>query len=142
MIRFNKLFFLGVLAVFLAGTAAPSVVYAQTKKSEIKRQKKSPPVENSLIRSSKRQQKPFNRNYRQDAARDAMRSGRIVSLSVIRRQVRQSFPGKIVDVRLQEPNRPNRPYIYVVKVLRKDGKLLFLNVNGTTAKIMSVKGSR
>jgi len=105
-------------------------------------QERRQPVENSLIKPAVRPNPLRNKIYRQDKAREAMRSGHIVSLSVIRKQVRQSFPGKIIDVRLLEPKNKKLPYIYRVKVLRKDGKLLMLNLNAATAKIVGVKGNR
>ena len=98
-------------------------------------------VVESLIKPSKKGKKPPAQIYRHDKARDALKSGRIVSLSVIRKRVTQSFPGKIVDVRLIEPKRKSQPYMYIVKLLRKDGKLLELKINATNATIISVKGN-
>ncbi len=104
-------------------------------------QHKRPPVENSLIRPDVRKNPVPDQIYRHDKARDAMKSGRIVSLSVIRQRIQQSFPGKIVDVRLIEPKKNNRPYIYLVKVLRKDGRLLVVKINAANAEIVAVKGN-
>jgi len=105
-------------------------------------QERRQPVEDSLIKPEVRRGPISNKIYRQDKAREAMKSGRIVSLSVIRKQVQKNFPGKIIDVRLFEPKNKNLPYIYRVKVLRKDGKLLILNLNAATAQIVGVKGNR
>lgn len=105
-------------------------------------QQKRRPVENSIVRPNVRRPVVRERNYRQNTARQALKSGHIVSLSVIRKRVKQSFPGKIVDVRLLEPKRNNRTYIYKVKVLRKDGKLLELKINAANAQIVSVKGNK
>ncbi|WP_339863639.1 hypothetical protein [Paremcibacter congregatus] len=104
-------------------------------------QEKRPPVENSFIRPPAKKNPIANQIYRHDRARDALQSGRIVSLSVIRSKIRQSFPGKIIDVRLLEPKKKSRPYLYMVKVLRKDGKLLMVKVNAATAEIVGVKGN-
>ncbi|MCF6215691.1 MAG: hypothetical protein L3J58_05905 [Emcibacter sp.] len=141
------------MVLFLMGTgpdvvAAPQGKAAKSQGIDIKviskyiAQERRQPVENSLIKPAVRANPLRNKIYRQDKAREAMRSGHIVSLSVIRKQVRQSFPGKIIDVRLLEPKNKNLPYIYRVKVLRKDGKLLMLNLNAATAKIVGVKGNR
>ncbi len=135
---FYRRFFCGFLALFLMG-AGPVDVAAYQK---VTFQNKRTPVQDSLIRPTAKRPSPVtDKVYRQDRARDAMRSGRIVSLSVIRKRIRQSFPGKIVDVRLLEPKNKNLPYIYMVKVLRKDGKLLMLRINAANAKIVSVKGN-
>jgi len=77
-----------------------------------------------------------------DKARDALRSGRIVSLGVIRRSVRQNFKGRILDVRLIEPRQQGRPYMYDLKLLQKDGKLVFIRVNARNGQIINVKGRK
>lgn len=127
---FRRLFISGILALLLMATGGYSVAYAQ---------KKNDAVENSLIRPSTTS-RPTERNYRQNTARDAVRSGRIVSLSVIRRKLQKKYPGKVVDVRLIEPISRTRPYTYHVKVLQKDGKLLLIKIDATNARIVSVKG--
>ena len=149
------LFFIGLLGLFFLGTgtlviAAPDegrkAVHPYThhgvKSLVAFQQKKRPPVVDILIKPTKKNKTPPVLNYRHDKARDALKSGRIVSLSVIRKRIQQSFPGKIVDVRLIEPRKKNQPYIYMVKLLRKDGKLLELKINATSATIISVKGNR
>ncbi len=105
-------------------------------------QEKKQPTRDSLVRPATRTDPNRRPYYRQNTARDALKSGRIVSLGVIRKRVKQSFPGKIVDVRLLEPKRNNTPYFYKVKVLRKDGKLLELKINAGNAKIVGVKGNK
>lgn len=142
----------GMIALFLWGTGVsvqamsternlqvlPRGVIAKTIRHY---QQKRPPVESSFVRPPATRKAVPNQIYRHDRARDAMKSGRIVSLSVIRQQIRQSFPGKIIDVRLLEPKKKNKPYLYMVKVLRKDGKLLMVKVNAATAEIVGVKGN-
>lgn len=148
----GKVFFCGLMVLFLMGTG-PNAIAAPLKSHGIKQginikviskytaQERRQPVENSLIKPAVRANPLRNKIYRQDKAREAMRLGHIVSLSVIRKQVRQSFPGKIIDVRLLEPKNKKLPYIYRVKVLRKDGKLLIVNLNAATARIVGVKGN-
>ena len=105
-------------------------------------QKKNQSDKNSLIKPSPRRDFDRSQTYRQNTARQAMKSGRIVSLAVIRARVRQSFPGKIVDVRLLEPKNNKRSYMYKVKVLRKDGKLLEVKINAADARVVGVKGNK
>ena len=78
--------------------------------------------------------------FRHDQARDAVRSGKILSLSVIRKAVQSEYPGKIVDVRLLVPKREGINYLYAVRVLTDAGKLLSVKINAKNAKIMDVKG--
>lgn len=147
----RKILIAGFLGLFLLGTVGGPLAVAQDRKAAVQRnlptknlrafQQKRPPVENSLIRPNAKHNPVPDQIYRHDKARDAMKSGRIVSLSVIRQRVQQSFPGKIVDVRLIEPKRNNWPYMYLVKVLRKDGKLLVVKINATNAEIVGVKGN-
>ncbi|MCC3862390.1 PepSY domain-containing protein [Pseudemcibacter aquimaris] len=78
--------------------------------------------------------------FRHDQARDAVRSGNILSLSAIRRAVSSQYPGKIVDVRLLVPKRQGMSYLYDVRVLTRGGKLLSVTVDAQNAKILDVKG--
>lgn len=78
--------------------------------------------------------------FRHDQARDAVRSGNILSLSSIRRAVSSKYPGKIVDVRLLVPKREGMAYLYDVRVLTNGGKLLSVKVDAQNAKILDVKG--
>lgn len=78
--------------------------------------------------------------FRHDQARDAVRAGNILSLSVIRKAVQKQYPGKIVDVRLLVPKRQGINYLYDVRVLTNRGKLLSVKVDAKNAKIIDVKG--
>lgn len=78
--------------------------------------------------------------FRHDQARDAVRSGNILSLSVIRKAVQSEYPGKIVDVRLLVPKREGINYLYDVRVLTDAGKLLSVKIDAKNAKIIDVKG--
>jgi len=122
--------------------AAPqkSIAYDNVFEKQIAFQNKRPPVENSLIRPSGRNLPPPDRMYRHNRARDALKSGRIVSLSIIRGMIRKRFSGKIIDVLLIEPEWEGRPYIYKVKLLQENGRLLMLRLNASNAQIVSVRG--
>ncbi|MCF8474791.1 MAG: hypothetical protein K9G26_08850 [Emcibacter sp.] len=153
MKRYRNIILWLIFALFLRGTVGSGVALALDNNSATHKptaieknmrvafQERRRPVENSLIKPSENQRSVPEKTYRHNQARDALQSGRIVSLSIIRKRIGQSFPGKIVDVRLLEPAMSNRPYIYLVKVLRQDGKLLMIEINATTAQIISVKGN-
>lgn len=140
------LFLLGTPTIAMAepqNTAQNKAQYNKAYKNRAAFQDKNKQTKkDSLVKPKTRRDTIRRYNYRQNTARDALKSGRIVSLGVIRKRVKQSFPGKIVDVRLLEPKRNNKPYIYKVKVLRKDGKLLELRVDAATARIVGVKGNK
>ncbi|NOZ41933.1 MAG: hypothetical protein GXP02_02015 [Alphaproteobacteria bacterium] len=144
MVGYYRLIIYGFLGLFLMGTGAvgaePDGPMLKTAFFVQARPQKRP-MENRVKRSFRRHDNSPKQRYRYNKARKALRSGRIVSLSVIRRRIRQSFPGKIVDVRLQEPRGENRRYIYIVKLLRKDGRLLVLRINAANARIISVRGN-
>ena len=63
-----------------------------------------------------------------------------VSLSIIRKEVQKSYPGRIVDVQLLVPKREGINFLYDVKVLTKSGKVLSVKVDAKSAKIVDVKG--
>ncbi|MCK5425824.1 MAG: hypothetical protein KAI89_10645 [Emcibacter sp.] len=154
MNKYYKLFICVLLGLFLMGTGTYAVAEPQNETKTIKKynypkrtyQGKTFPKKKytkpPTVKQPVQKRKTQKQHYRQNTARDALRSGRIVSLGVIRQRVRQSFPGKIVDVRLQEPRSNNRNFIYKVKVLRKDGKLLELKINAANGSIVGVKGNK
>jgi len=145
MNRFCRLFIIGLMGLFLMGTGSFAVAAPQERnlfKKYIAFQNKHQPAENSLVRPTQRPNPAWRQNNRQNTARKAMQSGRIVPLSVIRDRVYQSFPGKIIDVRLLEPHRNTQSYIYKVKLLRSNGKLLVVRLNAANARIVSVKGNK
>lgn len=149
MTRGRRFIVYGLLGLFLMATVALSGAWAQGKYSQNRHitkrqpsfQKKRPPRKNRFIRPSTRRDHPGKARYLHNKARKALKSGRIVSLSVIRGRIRKNFPGKIVDVQLMVPRKNNMPYIYIVKLLRKDGRLLLVRVNAANGRIISVRGN-
>ncbi|WP_417319444.1 PepSY domain-containing protein [Emcibacter sp.] len=100
-------------------------------------QRRQPSVMQRMKPTSKRETAPFSGH---DRVQQAVRNGEIVSLSRIRRTVKQSYPGRIVDVQLLELNNRNVPYLYVVKVLTEDGRLLDVTLNARDATVLRVQG--
>lgn len=78
--------------------------------------------------------------FRHENLPDIVRRGDIVPLSVIRKEVLEKYPGRIVDVRLLVPKREGINYLYDVKVLMKDGKLLSVKVDAKSVQIVDVRG--
>ena len=78
----------------------------------------------------------------QDRARDAYRSGEIMSLSDIRRNVHQDLNGEIIGTQFRAINGGDRPYIYKFKVLSPEGNLTTIDVDARTSKVIKVRGKR
>ena len=95
---------------------------------------------NSISQSPQERLRIPDQFFRHDQARDALRSGNILSLSVIRKAVQSEYPGKIVDVRLLIPKRRGINYLYDVRVLTDAGKLLSVKIDAKNARIIDVKG--
>ncbi len=76
---------------------------------------------------------------RHDRARDAVRAGKIQSLSAIRQRVSRQFPGRIVGVELYEGRRS---WIYDVRVLNKSGNVIAVQMDARTGAVMGVRGRR
>lgn len=70
-------------------------------------------------------------------ARDAVRRGEILSLETVAQRVQARYPGRLLDVRLDE-SAP-RP-IYHLKMLTRDGRVLQLAVDARTAQVVGVSG--
>jgi hypothetical protein len=81
---------------------------------------------------------PRERNLRgQNRARDAVRRGEILSLEEVARRVQGRYPGRLLDVRLDESGR--RP-IYYLKMLTRDGRVMNLAVDARTAQVLGTTG--
>lgn len=94
----------------------------------------------SILQSTPERLRVPDQFFRHDQARDAVRSGNILSLSIIRKAVQSEYPGKIVDVRLLVPKREGINYLYDVRVLTETGKLLSVKIDAKNAQIIDVKG--
>lgn len=81
----------------------------------------------------------------QDRARQAMQQGEILPLSDIRRQVRDQFGGKIVGVDLVQGDEDalhSPPWVYDIKVLSPEGRVLFVHMDASNGRVLGVKGQR
>ena len=122
-------------------TLMPQLTYAQQLRERAPQPRIAPDaVQNSISRSPDQRLRIPDQFFRHDQARDALRSGNIVSLSVIRKAVSSQYPGRIVDVRLLVPKREGINYLYDVRVLTESGKLLSVKVDAKSAKVIDVKG--
>ena len=109
--------------------------------------KKKTWLERSLIPPNQKKERVFIRKrqfkaLRHDQAQEAVRSGKILSLSQIKQAVNKRYKGRVVDVALAPPRAPNLPYYYHIKLLQRDGRLLLIMVNAQNAQIARVRGGR
>ncbi len=81
---------------------------------------------------------PRERNLRgQSRARDAVKRGEILPLEAVAQQIQQRYPGRLLDVRLDESGR--QP-IYHLKMLTRDGRVMRLAVDARNAQVLGVAG--
>ncbi|MBC7379930.1 MAG: PepSY domain-containing protein [Burkholderiaceae bacterium] len=72
----------------------------------------------------------------QDRARQAVASGQILPLGDVLTRVEKAYPGKVLEVELEgEQGR----WIYEVKLLQADGRLIKLKLNAKTAQVLRTK---
>lgn len=71
-----------------------------------------------------------------DAQRDAIRSGHVVPLGTVLDSVRQARLGEVVRVRLCES--PSG-HVYMLTVLRRDGKVAVLHYDAATGAALPAK---
>src|SRR5690606_6902239 len=76
----------------------------------------------------------------QDRARSAVEQGRIKPLDQILSSVREQVPGRVVGVNLRGGASGQRPFVYDVRVLSSQGNIRAVEVDASTAKILSVRG--
>ena len=69
-------------------------------------------------------------------ARRLLDSGEILPLEVILNNVRQTFPGRILDVELE---KEDSHIAYEVEILGEDGVVSEIYINARTGKVLSVK---
>ncbi len=69
-------------------------------------------------------------------ARRLLDSGEILPLEEILRNVRQTFPGRVIDVELE---RKGGRIAYEVEILGTDGVVTEVYINARTGKVLSVK---
>ena len=84
---------------------------------------------------------PESGNSHRGAAGDEMRvqdnSGPAVSLKEVRKIVRRQYGGQILDTQLFQTDRG---WVYRVRVLMSDGRVVDVGVDGQTGQIIGVQG--
>lgn len=74
-----------------------------------------------------------------DRARRALDAGQVLPLPAILARVAQDYPGKVLEVELEDEDAQ---WIYEIKLVQPDGRLLKLEVDAADARILKVRGKR
>jgi uncharacterized membrane protein YkoI len=98
------------------------------------RGKRRPPAAQPIWPAPSNREAPGQRR-----ARDAVKRGEIRSLEEVTSVVQRRYPGRLLDVQLQD-NR-GRP-VYQLKMLTRDGRVLNVAVDARSAQILGVAGGR
>lgn len=73
----------------------------------------------------------------QDRARAAVQSGKVKPLGVILQSVRRRYKGQVLDAQLFETGNG---WIYRVRMLTQDGRVLDIGVDARSGQILGVQG--
>lgn len=77
-----------------------------------------------------------------DAARRAVEAGAIKPLSKILAAVEARHPGRVLEAELERDDKAPSRYIYEIKMLTADGRVLKIEADARTADILRVKDRR
>ena len=68
-----------------------------------------------------------------DQARAAVQAGQILPLKAVLDQLEKAYPGQVLEVELE---RSHERWVYEVRLLQADGKLMKLELDAATAQIL------
>lgn len=75
-----------------------------------------------------------------DRARQALEAGKVLPLGTILTRLEREQPGQVLDVELEHEQQGGvERWVYEVKLLRKDGALVKLEVDARTGAVISRK---
>lgn len=80
---------------------------------------------------------PAGAGSEQDRARAAVRAGELRPLQDILPQIRRSLGGRVLDARIDE--RGKGRWVYRIKMLMPDGRVVALTVDGRTGDVLQVR---
>ncbi|HLU77702.1 MAG TPA: PepSY domain-containing protein [Burkholderiales bacterium] len=72
-----------------------------------------------------------------DRAREALEAGEVMPLPRILDRVERDYPGRVLEVELE---RDDGRWLYEIKLLQPDGRVLKLDVDAADARVLKVKG--
>ena len=75
----------------------------------------------------------------QDQARAALQAGEVMPLMVLLERLQRSHPGQVLEVELE---REDGRWIYELRLLQPDGRLLKLEVDARSGEVLEAKEKR
>jgi len=69
----------------------------------------------------------------QDRVRDAVRAGEVMPFDALRERLRRSHPGDVLELELE---REHERWIYEVKLLQPDGRIVKLEVDARSGEVL------
>lgn len=79
---------------------------------------------------------PVRADTDQDRAREAVQSGQVMPLEKVLARVRQTWPGEVLEVELEQKHGQ---WVYDIKLLQPDGQLRKLRLDARNAALMQEK---
>lgn len=137
----NRRYFFKLLLAVLATGVAPSSARSQSRRWRRRKRRDRHPGQHSGAPPHTHQDEGRAHNARpgHDRARDAVRAGRVRSLGDILGPITRRFPGKVLHVDLLESERG---YVYLIKMLGRDGNVRDVAVDAVSGRILGVRGRR
>lgn len=75
----------------------------------------------------------------QDAARAAVQAGEVMPLLTLLERLQRSHPGQVLEVELE---RDGGRWIYELRLLQPDGRLLKLELDARSGEVLEIKPKR
>ncbi|MCP5366198.1 MAG: PepSY domain-containing protein [Hyphomicrobiales bacterium] len=78
-----------------------------------------------------------------DRARVALREGKIQPLARVLDRIAADYPGDVLEVELEVEDAGERhPYVYEIRLLTRDGRVLKLELDAATLEVLEVRGRK
>ena len=75
----------------------------------------------------------------QDRIRDAVRSGEVMPFDLLRQQLQKSHPGDVLELEIE---REHGRWIYEIKLLQPDGRIVKLEVDARSGEVLRERSGR
>lgn len=72
-------------------------------------------------------------DHDQDRVRDAVRAGEVMPFDALRERLRRSHPGEVLELELE---REQGRWIYEIKLLQPDGRIVKLEVDARSGEVL------
>lgn len=81
----------------------------------------------------------WGHDHDQDRVRDAVRAGEVMPFDALRERLRKSHPGDVLELELE---RERGRWIYEVKLLQPDGRIVKLEVDARSGEVLRERPSK